>query len=245
MTRTSPSTASLPLTDELAAVFARMSGLLLSAETVDTALGLLSALAQETVPGSTGAGVSIVDEERRRSSGSTDDRVKEADALQYDLDEGPCLTAASTRELVRIDDLAADRRWPRWAEAALPLGLRAAMSAPLVAADRSLGAIKVYAEQPGTFDRHSERLLTLFSAQAAILVANIQSHDRATRLSAGMRDAFHDRDVVSMAKGVLMGRNAVDESTAFGMLLARCQEEGVTVAHAARAVVDSAARRRR
>jgi hypothetical protein len=48
-----------------------------------------------------------------------------------------------------------------------------------------------------------------------------------------------------MAKGVLMGRNAVDESTAFGILLARCQEEGVTVAQAARAVVDSAARRRR
>jgi GAF domain-containing protein len=245
MSGTSHPTADLPLTDELAAVFARMSGLLLSAETVDTALGLLSALAQETVPGSTGAGVSIVDEQRRRSSGSTDDRVRAADALQYDLDEGPCLTAASTRELVRIDDLAADRRWPHWADAALPLGLRAAMSAPLVAADRTLGAIKVYAEQPGTFDRHSERLLTLFSAQAAILVANVQSHDRATRLSAGMREAFRDRDVVSMAKGVLMGRNAVDESTAFGILLARCQEEGVTVAQAARAVVDSAARRRR
>jgi GAF domain-containing protein len=245
MPRTSPSTPNLPLTDELAAVFARMSGLLLSAETVDTALGLLSALAQETVPGSTGAGVSIVDEERRRSSGSTDDRVREADALQYDLDEGPCLTAASTRQLVRIDDLTVDRRWPRWAEAALPLGLRSAMSAPLVAADRTLGAIKVYAEQPGVFDRRSEQLLTLFSAQAAILVGNVQSHERATRLSAGMRGAFRDRDLISMAKGVLMGRNAVDEATAFGILLARCQEEGVTVARAAQAVVDSAARRRR
>lgn len=79
--------ANLPLTDELAAVFARMSGLLLSEETVDTALGLLSALAQETVPGASGAGVSMVDEERRRSSGSTDARVREADALQYELDE--------------------------------------------------------------------------------------------------------------------------------------------------------------
>jgi GAF domain-containing protein len=245
MSRTPNRTADLPLTDELAAVFARMSGLLLSAETVDTALGLLSTLAQETVPGSTGAGVSIVDEERRRSSGSTDGRVEEADALQYELDEGPCLTAASTRELVRIDDLAADRRWPRWAEAALPLGLRAAMSAPLVAGDRPLGAIKVYAEQPRAFDRRSEQLLTLFSAHAAILVANVRSHDEATRLSAGMRGAFRDRDVVSMAKGVLMGRSAVDESTAFGMLVARCQQDGVTMAQAAQAVVDSVARRRR
>jgi len=239
------STANVPLTDELAGVFARMSGLLLSAETVETALGLLSTLAQETVPGSTGAGVSIIDDERRRSSGSTDDRVREADALQYELDEGPCLTAAATRELVRIDDLAVDRRWPAWSAAALPSGLRAAMSAPMVAADRSLGAIKVYADQPGTFDAHSEQVLRLFSAQAAVLVANVQSSEKATRLSESMRGAFRDRDVICMAKGVLMGRNAVDESTAFGMLLARCEQDGTTVAQAAQAIVDSAVRRRR
>lgn len=245
MSGTPNQSANLPLTDELAAVFARMSGLLLSEETVDTALGLLSALAQETVPGASGAGVSMVDEERRRSSGSTDARVREADALQYELDEGPCLTAVATREVVRIDDLGVDRRWPRWAEAALPLGLRAAMSAPLVAADRCPGAIKVYAEQPGTFDRQSEQLLTLFSAQAAILAANVQSYEKATRLSAGMREAFQERDLVSTAKGVLMGRHGVDESSAFRMLLSRCEQDGTTVSQAARTVIESAVRRRR
>jgi Arc/MetJ family transcription regulator len=150
----------IPLTDELAAVFARMAGLLLSEETVDTALGLLSSLARETVPGSSGAGVSIIDDRRRTSSGATDARVRQADDLQYELDEGPCLAAAAERQLVGIDDLTADRRWPRWAAAAAALGLRAAMSAPMVAADMSLGAIKVYAEQPGTFDARSEQLLT-------------------------------------------------------------------------------------
>jgi GAF domain-containing protein len=245
MTATPNASVSLPLTDELAAVFARMSGLLMSEETVDTALGLLSALAEETVPGSTGAGASIIDDRRRRSSGSTDDRVRQADALQYELDEGPCLTATATRQLVRIDDLTTDRRWPRWSAAALPLGFRAAMSAPMVVADTSLGAIKVYADRPESFDAQSEHLLTLFSAHAAILVANVQSYAQATRLSEGMRGAFRDRDLVNTAKGVLMGRNAVDESTALGILLARCEREGTTVAQAARAIVDSAIRRRR
>ncbi len=245
MSATPNLSANLPLTDELAAVFARMSGLLLSEETVDTALGLLSTLAQEAVPGSSGAGVSIMDERRRRSSGSTDAWVREADALQYQLGEGPCLTAATNRELVRIDDLSRERRWPRWSAAALPLGLLASLSAPMVAADRSLGAIKVYAEQPRAFDQHSEQLLTLFAAQAALLVANVQTYEQATRLSSGMRDAFRQRDVVSMAKGVLMGRHTVDEGTAFGMLLARSQQERSTVARTAQAVVDSAVRRRR
>jgi GAF domain-containing protein len=237
--------ASLPLTDELAGVVARMSGLLLAEDTVETALGLLSTLAHETVPGSCGAGVSIVDEHRRRSSGSTDDRVRQADALQYELDEGPCLAATATRELIRVDDLAQDERWPRWAGEALRLGLHASLSAPMVAADRSLGAVKVYADHPGAFDAHSADLLRMFSAQAAIFVANLQSSERATRLSSGMRDAFHDRDVVSIAKGVLMGRHAIDESAAWKQLLARSQQAGVPVARTAQAVIDTAVRRRR
>ncbi|MGY1638825.1 GAF domain-containing protein [Geodermatophilus sp. SYSU D00742] len=235
----------LPLTDELSAVFARMSGLLLSEETVATALGLASSLALDTVPGAVGAGVSVVDERGRRSSGSTDARVEQADALQYVLDEGPCLAAAAGRQLVRVDDLAADRRWPRWAAAVAPLGLRAAMSAPLVAGDTSLGALKVYADRPGTFDGHSERLLSMFSAQAAILVANVQTHERARRLSEGLRSAIGTRDTVSMAKGVLMARHGVTEDVAFGMLLARAGEEAGGLPDVARTVVGSAVRRLR
>lgn len=235
----------LPLTDELAAVSARMSGLLLTEETVGSALTLISSLAHETVPGSSGAGVSIVDQLRRRSSGSTDDRVRQADSLQYELDEGPCLAAAASRRLIRIDDLERDPRWPGWAGAVVPLGLRAALSAPLLAGDVSLGAIKVYADEPGAFDDRSEQLMTLFSAQAAMLVAHVQTAEKSRRLSEGLRHAIHGRDVISMAKGVLMGRHAVDEDTAFGMLLARCQQDGATVADAARAIVDSTVRRGR
>jgi GAF domain-containing protein len=235
----------VPLTDELAGVFARMSGLLLNEETLETSLSLLSSLAHETVPGASGAGVSIIEGRRRISSGSTDDRVRQADALQYQLDEGPCLTAAMSRKLVRVDDLTTDRRWPRWAAAVEPLGLRSALSTPLVAGEAGLGAIKVYAENPGAFDGRSEQLLTLFSAQAALLVANVQTYNRAKRLSEDMRQVIHDRDLIGVAKGVLMGRHAVDEDTALRMLMARTQEEDAGLAAAARAVVDSAARRPR
>jgi len=236
---------SLPLTDELAAVFARMSGLLLSEETVESGLGLLGSLAQETVPGSSGAGVSIIDERQRRSSGATDDLVLRADNLQYELGEGPCLTATAERRLIRIDDLATEQRWPRWTSAARALGLSAALSAPMVAGDIALGAIKVYADRPGVLDARSEELLGLFAAQAAILVGNVQPKDRGKRLSQDMRNAFRGRDVVNMAKGVLMGRNGVDEDAAVAMLLARSEQEGTTVAEAAEADVASSVRRRR
>jgi GAF domain-containing protein len=235
----------LPLADELSAVSARVSGLLLSEETVATALGLVSSMALDTVPGAVGAGVSIIDERGRRSSGSTDARVERADALQYELDEGPCLAATAGRQLVRVDDLTTDRRWSRWAAAVVPLGLRAAMSAPLVAGDTPLGALKVYADRPGSFDHHTERRLTIASAQAAILVSNVQTRERARRLSEGLRQAVRSRDLVSTAKGVVMARHGVPEDVAFGMLVSRSGEEGGTLADVARAVVDSAVRRRR
>src|SRR3954468_17217299 len=97
-----PPGVQLPLTEELAAVFARMSGLLLSQETVDTVLGLITSLAAETVPGSGGPGVPPGDEGGHRTAGAaTDPLVERADALQYELDEGPCLAAAAVRQVVR------------------------------------------------------------------------------------------------------------------------------------------------
>src|SRR3954465_12587456 len=84
----------LPLADELSVVFARMSGLLLSEETVGTAVGLVTALATDAIPGAVGAGVTLVDElGRKTTSGASDPVVEKADAAQYELDEGPCLVA--------------------------------------------------------------------------------------------------------------------------------------------------------
>ncbi len=236
---------SLPLADELAVVFARMSGLLLSEETLATALGLIGTLVQEVTPGAVGAGVSIVDAAGRRSSGSTDRRVERADALQYELDEGPCLAAAEERSLVRVDDLRADPRWPRWAAAAAALGLRSSLSAPMVAGDRTLGALKVYGDEPGVFSDRAAQLVTLAAAQAALLVTHVTARERARRASDELRATLSGRDLVNTAKGVLMARHGVGEEAALALLVSRAGTETGSVLETARAVVEAAVRRRR
>ncbi|MFC4692701.1 MULTISPECIES: GAF and ANTAR domain-containing protein [Geodermatophilus] len=238
-------TRSLPLADELSVVSARVAGLLLSEETVATALGLVGSLVLQTVPAAAGAGVSIVDRTGRRSSGSTDPVVERADALQYELDEGPCLAAAAGRVLVRADDLRAEPRWPHWAAAAVELGLLSTLSVPLVAGDRTLGALKVYGADPGVFTDHDAQVLTLSAAQAALLVTHVTAREQARRASDDLRRAVTTRDVVSTAKGVLMARHGVGEETALAMLLSRSGGDAGTLRQAARAVVDSAVRRLR
>jgi len=149
----------------------------------------VTSLAGETAADALGAGVSLLDESgRRETRGASDERVGQIDGLQYALDEGPCLTAWADRRMIRIDDLATDDRWPRWARAAEAFGVRATLSAPLVAGNRTLGALKVYATRPSVFRSESEHRLTMFAAQAAILLAHGCSRDVAWRHSEALVD---------------------------------------------------------
>jgi GAF domain-containing protein len=235
--------ADLPLADELAVVVARMSGLLLSRETVESALELIVASAAEAIPASAGAGVSLIDEEGgRTTAAASDEVVREADDLQYELGEGPCLSAWSRRAVVRVDDLAADGRWPRWGPAAAELGMRAALSAPLFARNSCLGALKVYAGTPGGFSGRDERLLTLFAGQAGVLVANMQSYDDARRISEQFKGVLRDRDVINIAKGALMQREHISEEAAFDMLVGLAESSRQDTADVAMAVLHQALR---
>ncbi|HVE62394.1 MAG TPA: GAF and ANTAR domain-containing protein [Mycobacteriales bacterium] len=236
----------LPLSDELATVYARMSGMLLSQETVQTMVELVTDLATRTISSATGCAVSLMDERgRRTTTAATNPLVTAADDMQYELDEGPCMTAWRQQAVVRVDDTASDARWPAWAERAHALDIRAALSAPLHAGGEVLGAMKVYSEQPAAFDESDEQVLIRFAAQAAIALANMQSLDSAQRLSEGLKDALSTRDVIATAKGALMAHEGVDEQTAFAMLVSASQRENVKVRDVAANLLAGLARRRR
>ena len=94
----------LPLAEELSVVFARMSGLLLAEETVSTAIRLVTALATDAIPGAVGAGVTLVDQRGdKTTSGASDPVVEKAYRVQYELDEGPCLTACYRRAELTLE----------------------------------------------------------------------------------------------------------------------------------------------
>jgi GAF domain-containing protein len=231
---------------ELAGVFARVSGLLLSEHTVQTLLSLITELAHDTMPATVGAGITLVDEQgTATTSAASGPVVDRADRLQHELGEGPCLQAFSRREMVRCDDLTKESPWPRWAEAAASLGLRSVLSAPLVTGDVNRGAIKVYSQEVAAYGPADEHRLSMFSAQAAVLVANQQTHEQASRLSDELKTTLRRRDLVAMARGVLMGREGVDTETAFRMLISMARQRGTTVDRLADELVRSTPRPRR
>jgi GAF domain-containing protein len=222
---------------DLAAALSQMAGLVLSRETVDTALRLVTALAADTAGGTMGAAVTVVDEHGKRSRAASNPTVEQADGLQYEFDEGPCLTAWRTRQVVRIDDTGTDGRWPQWAQAVGPLGVRSVLSAPLLAADESIGAMKVYSGEPSAYGPRDEHVMRLLAAQAAILLANSQSLREARRMSRQLTDALASRDVIAQATGVLLARGAANTRAAFTSLAGAARRAHRPVEEVARALV--------
>jgi GAF domain-containing protein len=222
---------------DLGAALNQMAGLVLSRETVDTALELVTSLAATATAGTLGAAVTLVDEHGKRSKAASNSAAEQADALQYELDEGPCLTAWRTGELVRIDDTTTDGRWPRWNEAASALGVRSVLSTPLLVGEESIGAMKVYCERPMNYGPHDEHVMRLLAGQAAILLANTQTLHEARRLGRQLTEALASRDAVARATGVLLAQGAASEEDAFAELAAVARQAERPLQHVAQALV--------
>ncbi|MGO4588158.1 GAF domain-containing protein [Paenarthrobacter sp. 2TAF44] len=219
----------LPL-DELSGAIGRILGLLLTEEKVDQAVQSLSQAIKESVPGTLGAGVSILDSQARRTStGFTDSIVEQADFLQYELGQGPCLTAWASEELVLIEDLSTDPRWPEWRTAVDSLPIKSVVSAPLIANGHSIGAMKVYASQPFVYDGGTTTLMELFASPAATLLSHIQSTETPKRISEGLQAALHSRDLVNRACGILMERHKITHARALQQLIGDARDKSRTL----------------
>ena len=228
----------------LRAVLAPLGAVLLSTETIATCVELVTALVQETIPGTTGAGVTLVDSRGTRSIAASSELVERADALQYELDDGPCLESWRDRVPVRVEDTFEDDRWPQWSRLVATAGIRSMLSTPLVAGDACIGAIKVYSDQPRVFDQRAAHLLELFARQAAVLLANVQTLADARRTSQQLTEALHTRDVIGQAKGVLLAQGAADDRAAFAMLISASQRTNTKLHQVAQQIVESVTERK-
>jgi len=85
---------------------------------------------------------------------------------------GSCGTAAFTKEPVFVEDIATDPRWKDYRAVALPHGLRACWSKPILDSQRRvLGTFAMYYRQPGLPKPEHLRLIELATHIAAIAIS--------------------------------------------------------------------------
>jgi len=220
---------------ELAVRMAELARGMAPPRPLEQVLAEVTAAAVEVIPGADVAGVLLVRKGGEFDSlGDTEDLAWQLDRLQHDFNEGPCAEAALQETIVRSDDLRDEPRWPRYAPAAVRLGILSGLSFKLYTADRTAGALNLFGRRPNVWDTEAETIGSVFAAHAA---AAILAGSHAEQLYS----AVSTRDRIGQAKGIIMERFGVDDVRAFELLRKLSQESQMKLVDVAQRIIDTRA----
>lgn len=163
---------------------------------------------------------------------ATSERVRHLHAVQYELNNGPCMEAAWDQHVVRIDDLTVDTRWPTFAGQAIPAGIRSMLCLELYTHKDTLGALNLFSTQPHAFDDTDRQLGQIFAAHAAIALDAAQTE-------ASLTSAVQSRQHIGEAVGILAERHHLSTHDAFGMLVTASQHHNIPLRDIARRLVEA------
>ena len=228
---------------ELISSIAALSHLSTGRLTLPDILTEVAHLAVQAIPGADGAGLTLTENDRSDTIVATAPFVREVDSIQYDLREGPCISAAKERLTMRSGSLGGEQRWPKFGPRVGRLGVHSVLSLPLLAADESFGAMNVYAHRRDAFDDNAARIGELFASPAAIAVQNAQILQQAKRLAAGLQAAASSRAMIDQALGIIRSRSGCSSDEAYERLRTMSQNKNTKLVVVAKSLVDEAVRR--
>ena len=165
------------------------------------------------------------------SMGTTGPQVQQADDLQHELVEGPCVETAVTGRIVWSDDLRDDERWPRWGPQVASLGFRRILSAELHDRHRRIGALNLYGTEVRDFTADERDLASMLARQAAAAFSRLRTeHD--------LLEALSTRTLIGQATGIMMERFAIDADRAFEVLRRYSQDYNIKLRDLAQQLVE-------
>lgn len=167
----------------------------------------------------------------------SDSLASEADREQYESGDGPAIDAVRHRRPVNVRDTADEGRWPRFCRHAASLGIRSCYAVPLIQDGEPVGALVLYARQPGAFGpelarradkfaRHASGALTLSLRMASCADQNDQ-----------LRSSIVSRAVIDQALGVIMATERCPQDKAFALLRRASQNTNVKLRDLATTIV--------
>ena len=198
--------------DELALQLGDLARSLEEEDDPEATLVKVVAAAVALIPGAQEGSISVVRGRRDvESQAPSSELPRQVDALQAETGEGPCMDAVFEQQTVRVPDMATEARWPRFAARAHALGAGSMLSFQLYVEGDNLGALNLYSRERNAFDDESEHVGLLFATHAAVAFAGVQKESQ-------LRQAIATRDLIGIAKGILVERHKVTPDQAFTLL---------------------------
>jgi transcriptional regulator with GAF, ATPase, and Fis domain len=222
---------------ERAQEFAGIARGLVAEADLDGTLVKVCTLAVAHMAGAEHAGVTLVESKHALAAhGATDEVPEQLDRLQFETDQGPCLDAIRQHEIVQVADLRTESRWPGFAPAAVErIGVRSLVSFRLFVQADTIGALTVSSMHPGAFEAPglSVELGSIFASHAAVALSGRRALER-------LQAALATRETISMAMGLLMGRQGIGREEAFDVLRRASQRMNVKLRDIAEQVAGGA-----
>ncbi|MGV0790266.1 ANTAR domain-containing protein [Mycolicibacterium sp. XJ1819] len=168
--------------------------------------------------------------------------AQQLDECQYELGEGPCVTAAQRPGpgfSAWPDQPRTASPWPRFSEAARQLGVEAVLSLsllPAAIAPRLSGALNLYCHASDALDEIDKDAILLLATHASLALATTEAVTAAKLHEAQLHQAIDSRDVIGQAKGILMGRRNISAEEAFNILRTSSQNLNIKLCDIAKVV---------
>jgi GAF domain-containing protein len=224
-------------TDDLVNTLQQLAEVLQTQRTLGAALGGIAEAATVSVPGCDAASIAISIEGRPATAAITARIALELDLVQYETDEGPCLTSFRTMETVRIDLVEEGDALPHFATAARNRGIRSVLSVPATWGNDLVATLNLYSRR-GPFDESAESIASVLAAQVAIAVSRSPEFAAARGvLEQAQRNADDDADV-NLATGLLMINEACTAEQAEGLLRQAAVLDEQTVLQIAHRIIE-------
>ncbi|WP_165956424.1 GAF and ANTAR domain-containing protein [Kribbella antibiotica] len=178
------------------------------------------------------AGVALTLRGTREIAAVTDPLVAEIYQFQFDLGEGPMLTALTEGVAVHVPDAANETRWPTWTAEMAQYPIGSVLHAPMWANAQLIGVLSLYNTEPNAFSADDEAIAHILARHASVAVAS-------TRDDETMTAAVDARKLVGQAMGILMERFDLDDVGAFEILKRYSQEFNVKLRDVAQELIDT------
>lgn len=216
-----------------------LAGLLLSTQSFEELLQGVAELSVQVVEGAATCGITLAQDGRVLTVGSADELAALLDEQQYEHEEGPCLQALDTAQVVHAVDLADEDRWQDYPLLAMSHGIRSILSTPLLVDEKPLGVLNLYGWTAYAFSDLDRQLAALLAGQAAIAVTAALRHYDEVTLSEHLRTALSSRSVIDQALGVIMGRRHCTSDEAFAILRTISQRRNIKLRAVAADLVET------
>jgi len=219
------------MADDIADVLAEIARSLVAEDDYDATLCKVTQLAVATIEGCDHAGITLVHGRRLETVAPTGDVPVEVDRIQYEVDEGPCLSSIRDYEMLKSDDLGNEERWPMFANrTAETTGVLSMLSFRLFVESDTMGALNLYSKQVAAFSQgDSEHIGALFAAHAAVAMTT-------ARETQNLKAALVTRNVIGQAQGILMATQNLTSAEAIETLKKTSQRLNVKLRSVASAV---------